>query len=106
MKSLLACCSLILALSATQAHATNISGTWVGSGSAVDNQGKVINCENVSLVVQQTATSFSVNSSFTCGGMPIAIPGGVMEIRGGELFDKGVKAGTISDSSVTVTAKA
>ncbi len=91
---------------AAQAHAVNLTGTWKGAGRAVDNSGKTINCESVVLTINHTATSFSVNSDFVCDGNAIQIPGGAMEIRGNEIFDKGVKAGTITDNNISVMAKA
>jgi hypothetical protein len=93
-------------LSTVSAHAANLTGTWKGTGRAVDNQGKPTDCESVTLTFTQTATSFAVSSSFTCGGLPFTIPGGAMEIRGGELFDQGVKSGTITDTSVSLVAHA
>jgi len=91
---------------AAQAHATNLTGTWKGTGKAVDNAGKPINCESVVLTITHTASSLQVNSAFTCGGMPITIPGGAMDIKGSDLFDKGTKSGTIAPGSVSLTAKA
>ena len=89
-----------------QAHATNLTGTWKGTGQAVDNGGKTINCESVVLTITHTATNLKVNSAFTCGGTPISIPGGTMDIKGSDLLDKGAKAGTISDGTISLVAKA
>jgi hypothetical protein len=95
-----------LALASPAAQAANLTGKWAGKGTAVDHQGKTIACSSVVLTINQTATSFSVNSEFVCDGNKMSIPGATMEIRGNELFDKGQKAGTISDTAVDVVAKA
>lgn len=86
------------------AHAANLTGKWTGKGTAVDHEGKTIACTSVVLTINQTATAFSVNSEFVCDGNKMQFPGATMEVRGGELFDKGKKAGTISASDVDVTA--
>lgn len=91
---------------AAQANAANsLNGTWKGAGHAVDNQGKPIECESVVLTIAQTATSITVNSAFTCGGMPITVPGGALDIKGTQLLDKGQAAGTITDRNIDLTAK-
>ena len=97
--------SVLFALLAVNANAANLTGTWKGTGRAIDNAGKPIDCESVVLSISHSASSLTVNSAFTCGGQPMSIPGGAMEIRGGELFDKGVKAGTISDSAISLVAR-
>lgn len=104
MKKVMILATTLIALSA-QAHAANLTGTWTGSGTAVDHEGKNIACESVVLKITHTATSFSVNSEFNCSGNAVALPGATMEIKGNEIFDKGVKAGTISDSSISLVAK-
>jgi hypothetical protein len=96
----------IVFASSTPAFATNLTGTWTGSGSAVNNGGQTINCESVTLTISQTASTFSVNSAFTCDGTAINVPGGTMQIKGADLYDNGTKAGSITGSSVSVTAHA
>ncbi len=91
---------------ATSAHAANLTGKWTGKGTATDHQGKKIACTSVVLTINHSAKSFSVNSEFVCDGNRMSIPGATMEVRGNELFDKGQKAGTISDSAVSVVASA
>lgn len=95
-----------LALASPAAQAANLTGKWAGKGSAVDHQGKTIACTSVVLNITHTATTFAVGSEFVCDGNKMSLPGATMEIRGGELFDKGVKAGTISATALSAVAKA
>jgi len=87
------------------AQAANLSGKWSGTGTAVEHKGEKINCESVVLTLAHTATALSVSSDFSCSGTKANIPGGKMEIRGNEIFDKGVKAGTISADTISIVAK-
>lgn len=105
MKKVMILATTLIALS-TQAQAANLTGTWSGKGTAVDHAGKTINCESVVLKISHTEKTFSVNSDFTCDGTEVNIPGGNMEVRGNELFDKGTKAGTISANAISIVAKA
>lgn len=103
MKQAIILASTLLALSAS-AQAANLTGKWSGKGAAVDHQGKTIACESVVLTITHTAAALSVGSDFTCEGQKFSFPGNA-EIRGGDLFDKGVKAGTISANALTLTVK-
>ncbi|HEY8279252.1 MAG TPA: hypothetical protein VIH99_06500 [Bdellovibrionota bacterium] len=88
-----------------QAHAVNLTGSWKGAGKGVDSKGETFNCESVVLTMSQTDASLTVNSEFLCGGQKMQIPGGTMEIRGNELFDKGQKSGSITNSNLSLVAK-
>ncbi len=103
MKKAIVLATALISLSAS-AHAANLTGKWSGKGAAVDHQGKTISCESVVLTISQTAAALSVGSDFTCEGQKFSFPGNV-EIRGNDLFDKGVKAGTISASALVLTVK-
>ena len=103
MKKAVILASALIALSAS-AQAASLTGKWSGKGAAVDHQGKTIACESVVLTITQTASALSVGSDFTCEGQKFSFPGNV-EIRGHELFDKGMKAGTISATALALTIK-
>ncbi len=95
-----------LFLVSASAHAVNLTGTWKGTGRAVDSKGKPIACESVTLTFTQTPASLAFTSAFVCEGQPITIPNDAMEIRaGGELFYKNVKSGTLTGTTLDVTGK-
>lgn len=104
MKKVMIIATALITLS-TQAFAANLSGTWTGKGTAVDQNGKTTACDSVTITINHQEKAISVNTDLVCGENEVAIPGATLEIRGSDLFDKGVKAGTLTANSINVTAK-
>lgn len=94
----------VVALVSTQAFAVNTAGVWKGSGKLTNNQGGAIECESMVVTIAHTATSMKVDSEFTCQGEKQVAPGGVLELKGSEVWANGKKVGAITDSSLTMVS--
>jgi hypothetical protein len=107
MKKLLTLAAAVLALASVNAHAVNTAGVWKGTGTITSKKAnKTTACESITVTIAHTATLLKVDSAFVCQGDKGVSPGGVMEIRNGsELWEKGVRVGTITPNSVTISVK-
>jgi hypothetical protein len=94
----------MISLSAT-AKAQDFSGRWQGAGTAINDQGEMVNCGGVLITIAQTATSFSMSQRFSCDGMETAVPGSPLTIRGDQLISDAGPSGAITGNGFTVTAR-
>jgi len=104
MKMFMAVAAAAVLFGAAQAQAS-FAGKYTGTGKVYDSTGFKQNCESMKVEVAQTASTLKISADFKCGGMALANPGGELDIKGGELFKKGQKVGTISADSVTINQK-
>jgi hypothetical protein len=104
MKKIVLAAAAMIALS-TPVPAADFSGKWKGKGTVTNAEGLTPVCKSVLLTIAATPISLKTDSSFSCEGSSIAVPGGTFTIGGNELLYKSKTVGSMTDTEVSTTVK-